>query len=507
MKFLNKYKYLFTFIFLIAIYFVLRLINLGNLPIFTDEAIYIRWAQIGGYDSNWRFISLVDGKQPLFVWLVMISIRIIEDPLIAGRIISVIAGLFTLIGIFALTKELFKNTKISLLAVLLYVVYPFAQVYDRMALMDSLVGTFAVWGSYFSVLLVRKNRLDIAYTLGFIIGGGAMTKSSGFFTAYLLPFSLLLFDFQSSDRLKRFIRWSLFAGFAFLISYGIYTLLRLSPFFYIIAQKNATFVFPFSEWIHHPLEYFPNNLWHLSDWAFSYLTPSYILLIFASFLLVKKYIREKILLLLFFILPFIALALFGRSIFPRYIYFMTLSLVPLAALGLDGLILLLQSKFKNLRSVAVSVIIILIVIIYPLFSSLLFIFDPFKAPIAESDINQYITRWPAGWGVKESVNFFNKESRDKKIFVATQGTFGLMPFSYEIFLRKNSNVTVRGYWPISNNIPSEVLQRAKSEPTFFVFYQPCSVCSENFEPPTTWNVEKVFQAGYGSLRVYRVIPR
>src|SRR3989344_8941124 len=112
MRFLIKYKYLLVLIFLSACYFAMRIVHLDSLPIFTDEAIYIRWAQIGGYDPNWRFISLVDGKQPLFIWFVMASIRFISYPLIAGRMISVFAGFLTLLGIFALTKELFKDTKV-----------------------------------------------------------------------------------------------------------------------------------------------------------------------------------------------------------------------------------------------------------------------------------------------------------------------------------------------------------------------------------------------------------
>ncbi len=58
-------------------YFSLRLYNLMSLPLFTDEAIYIRWAQIAKNDANWRFISLVDGKQPSFVWLMMIVMRFV----------------------------------------------------------------------------------------------------------------------------------------------------------------------------------------------------------------------------------------------------------------------------------------------------------------------------------------------------------------------------------------------------------------------------------------------
>ena len=177
MKLVLKYKWeILTSILLVAAYFVLRLIFLNRLPIFTDEAIYVRWAQIALNDAAWRFISLTDGKQPMFVWVAMVFIKFIKDPLIAGRLVSVLSGFFTMLGLFALTYELFKNKRTAFLTVALYIVYPFAQVLDRMALYDSMVATFYVWALYFSILLVRKVRLNIAYTLGFVIGGSSNQK-------------------------------------------------------------------------------------------------------------------------------------------------------------------------------------------------------------------------------------------------------------------------------------------------------------------------------------------
>lgn len=67
---------------LLLLFLGTRLFNILSVPIFTDEAIYTRWSQIARYDSNWRFISLTDGKQPAFVWLNMIVMRLFDDPLL-----------------------------------------------------------------------------------------------------------------------------------------------------------------------------------------------------------------------------------------------------------------------------------------------------------------------------------------------------------------------------------------------------------------------------------------
>src|SRR3989338_10679554 len=89
--------------------FVTRVISLLNVPIFTDEAIYIRWAQIGLNDPVHRYISLTDGKQPLLTWLMYPMLKIFSDPLFAGRFVSVLAGVGSAIGIYFVGKKLFNR--------------------------------------------------------------------------------------------------------------------------------------------------------------------------------------------------------------------------------------------------------------------------------------------------------------------------------------------------------------------------------------------------------------
>lgn len=178
--------------------------------------------------------------------------KLLDDPLLAARLVSVGAGAITMVGLFLLGSEIFKNKRIGALSAFLYAIYPFGLVYDRMALYDSLVGTFAVWGIYILILLVRRVRLDLAFFLGIIAGSGTLNKTSGFSTIYFLPLSLLLFDWKEKNRWHRLFRWVLFALFATGLTYLYYSILRLSPFFHIIDEKNTTFIFPIHEWLQHP---------------------------------------------------------------------------------------------------------------------------------------------------------------------------------------------------------------------------------------------------------------
>jgi hypothetical protein len=507
MQLISKYKWeILASICLAIAYLVLRLIFLGRLPIFTDEAIYLRWAQIALHDSSWRFISLTDGKQPMYVWAAMILIKFIHDPLIAGRLVSVATGFLTMIGLFALTLELFKNKRTAFLVAALYIAYPFAQVLDRMALYDSMVATFYVWALYVSVLLVRKARLDIAYTLGFIIGAGMLTKSSNIFSIYLMPFLLILFDFKQKLFKRKLINFVLLAVFAAAISEGLYAILRLSPLYSMVAIKNATFVYPLSEWIHHPFLYFFSNLSGLTSWLLQYLTPSYIFLILIAILFVNKFFKEKVILLLYFALPFIALALFGKLIYPRHMFLMNVVLLPLVAWSLNFLLIESEKLFvkKKVLIKITQMILLVVVFAYPLFVSVFFAVNPLRAPIADQDHGQYVNGWAAGWGVKESITFFENQAQTQKIFVATEGTFGLMPESMEMYMINNKNITIKGYWPV-DIFPKEALAYAAKMPSYFVFYQPQHVVL-----PIDFPLKLVFEVRQGDTnnfyRVYKIIP-
>lgn len=487
MDFFRKHKALFLFGFgIIVLYLFSRLYNILDLPIFTDEAIYIRWAQIAKQDANWRFISLTDGKQPMFIWLMMISLRFIQDPLLAGRIISVGAGFMTLIGMYFLGREVFKSNKIGLASSALYVFFPMSLVYDRMALYDSLVGSFAVWSLLFIILLVRTIRLDVALLLGMIIGGGVLTKTNAFFNIYLLPLSLILFSWKEKGVVKRLIKWLGFAVMATIIAYSFYSILRLSPFFHIITEKNALFVYPLKEWVDHPFEFFIGNWQAFWDWVTRYLTWPLLTLAISSFFVSRNFTREKIVLFLWFILPIVALGLFGRTIYPRFIFFMILPLLPLIAFSLVNI-------YSRLKKAYLFGIFCLLFFLLALKTDFLILTDFEKAYIPRSDVSQYSRGWPAGRGVKESVEFFEKEAEKGKVYIATQGTFGLMPYALEIYLINNPNIKIEGYWPIADKIPTEVIDESKRSATYFFFYQPCSSCEDIGVAPFHWGLDPIFQ--------------
>lgn len=504
MKFLKKYKIeLLIFFGIVVLYIFLRLIHLLQIPIFTDEAIYIRWAQIAKQDASWRFISLTDGKQPMFIWMMIPFLAFFKDPLVAGRMVSVGSGFLSIVGLFLLGKELFKNRWIGIISALIYVLSPFALMYDRLALYDNMVATAIIWGLYVEVLFIRYLKAQTPYQLGFVIGAGMLVKTNAFFTMYLLPFSLLVFDWSKKDRAKRFVQWFHGAVIALIIATVLYNVLRLSPYFHIINEKNYTFIYSFSDWVKSPFAFLIGNLKGMSGWLVTYMTWPWLIASIASLGISWSYFKEKLLLLIWFLGPFTALAFFGKVIYPRYEFPMVVMLFPLIAFTC-------YSLFGIVKNKVVVVLVILALCSFAIRADILILTDIVHAPIPYGDLQQFIVDWPAGGGVKEIVSYLSNQASTQKIYVGTQGTFGLMPAALEIYLVKNSNITIRGFWPLGKTIPQEAVAAGKKMPAYFLFYQPCPDCPGIGDVPSEWPVKIVSQYhrnGTGTdMTLYQVNP-
>lgn len=478
-------------------YFATRLINLTIIPIFTDEAIYSYWAQVALHDPANRFISLEDGKQPLFIWLAAIIQRFVGDPLVATRLVSVLSGFGATIGIYLLAKNLF-NERVARISSFLYIILPFTLLYDRMALFDSLLTMLGIYAVLLTVKLVQDLKLDTAILAGFAVGASMITKSSGSFFLYLMPFSLLLLAKNKLNR-KNLIKWAALAGVTFIISQLIYNSLRLSPLFYIISRKNLSFIRPISEVIKDPFLHAFSNLTTLLGWIIAYLGPLLFLVFIASLAvgLAKK--NPKVLYLAALILaPFLAEVLFNQVLYPRFVLFYFPYIIILIAAFFGEIF---ESAAKYQKAI---IVLFAVAVAIPATSSIKLLTEPTLAKIPASDAGQYLNDWPAGYGVKEVVDFIKNQDQTKQIYVGTEGTFGLLPFALQIYFFGQENIHIIGFWPVdSSNLPSQIIEVASHNPTYFVF-------NENQKEITNSRLELVarYQKGIGNtyMRLFQITP-
>ena len=489
-------KYVIAAVGLIAAYFFTRLINLTIIPIFTDEAIYLRWAQIALGDPRWRFISLIDGKQPLLIWLFLPALKIISDPLVAGRLVSVLMGSIALLGMVVFGWYLTKKARGGFIAGILYLVIPFFLHYDRLAIYEALFVAITVWTLFVSYLFAQKQRLDLALILGTAIGAGLLTKSYASFFLILLPLGLVFILKRGISR-KVLFKWLGLVAIVFVQSQIYENIQRLSEFRHIIALKNLTFIYSFSEFFADPFQSVRGNGYGLYTWLVAYLTwPLLLLIISANVWLIRKDWRKGVFFLGFFLIPFATLAFFGRVIYPRFLMFMLPAFLLPLVIFIDHLL----TRFKQ----ALFWVFLFILILLPAFYfDFKLLTDPIRAPFPLVDRQQFINDWPAGYGIAEVVAYLKEEAKNGPIVVGTDGTFGLYPMALELYLGKDPNVIFKPYWPL-NEFPKDLLEEAKSKPTFLLF-------KEKQEYPSDWPLVKIseYQRGDGPtyLKFFRVVPK
>ena len=176
-----------------ACYLATRLLNLGLLPMVSDEGTYITWgvrALHGRGLEDW-LASLEDGKQPLLAWLMPPFLTLVPDRLVAGRLVSVLCGLANLALLVALGRRL-VSPAVGWIAAGLYVVAPIALLHDRMALYDSLVTTGALVVLLATVAWADDPSWRRTLWLGAAMGGALLTKLSALFFLALVPLAVAL---------------------------------------------------------------------------------------------------------------------------------------------------------------------------------------------------------------------------------------------------------------------------------------------------------------------------
>ncbi len=479
---------------LTLLYLITRLINLTIIPIFTDEAMYLRWSQIGIFEpQKYLFISLIDGKQPLFVWLTYPFVRFIADPLVAGRLVSVIAGLATMIFLYLLTRLLFENQKVAVLTALLYILFPFAVIYDRLAVMDSVLSALFVASLYSQIKLAQHLNLKNALWAALVMGLGFLTKSSAIFFILLMPFATIFMKDRAKKNILRFGRLAILAA---ILALSFNLILYISPLHGMIKMKNEVFVYTLPEMLRNPFNPIQTNLPQLLSYFSPYFGTAWLTLIVLGVLI--GILRRKIrILYLFscFLFPFLSLAVFGRLVYPRFILFMVMPFLPIIAFTAITLGL-------SVKNVPARIIFFLITFVYVAFNSFSIIYQPTMANLPSIEAEQLLNSWPAGYGVKEVVAYIQNESKNQKIFLATEGTQGLFPYALELYFIGNNNVTIKGYWP-AKDIPPEVREKAQTEKTYFIF-------KDTLHPAPQVNTREVLKVrrgvGNNYLKLLEVLP-
>lgn len=445
---------------------ILRLVNLSSLPVFADEAIYIRWALLMRENAVFRFLPLTDGKQPLYMWVVIPFLKVFSNPLIAARFVSAMAGLTTLIGVFILTYLIFNSVKVSLIAGLIYAISPFTVFFDRMALAGAMLTMFGVWTLILVAITAKKLRLDTAMLAGFALGGALLTKSPALFFVFLLPSTVLLVKWPKKNKNKAFYLGKLMFlwGVTLTIAYGFYNILRLGPEFHMLAIRNQDYINPISHLLTSPLDPLVPYLNRSIEWLWA-LGPSVLVVLFLSGIVLnfKKRFKEIILLIGWGIGPILIQAEFAKVFTARYILFTLPYFCILAASTL-------LVKKENLRKIVVAGLIIFV--IHGLTINYLFLTQVEIAPLPRGERSGYLEEWTAGQGIYEVSELLREEwgrEPEGQMIVGTEGYFGTLPDALQAYLYDIKEIKVMGVGVNIPDVPKQLLDsKAEGDRTYLV---------------------------------------
>ncbi len=405
-------------------------------------------------------MSLTDGKPPLLIWFIALLLQVFPHDmyLIAGRLISVFAGGATIVGIYKVTDLLFSSKKIAYLAAFLAIINPFMIFYDRIALYDSLLTSFLLWGVYFAIKTAQTFSKKDAALWGLFLGLAFLTKPPAVIFLFLTPICFLLLAWK--HMFKQNIKKIIFLPFiALVIAEVINNVQRFSFNYQLMTEKNQQFQMPVNELFSASVSIIGENFKLLLSWLFSfYTTPIFIVGIIGLGFLLYKDFRKGLMLFLLWFVPILIFATVGKILFPRYILFAT-----------PYFLIAIAAFLYEIKSVKVLAILFIILLFSSLKFDYLLLANPVQAPLPLTDHNQYITSEYSGYGLDEVLVYIDHElATGPRITLVTEGKFGLFPYAFMLKYWHDPRINIVQSWiPEKNEF--DLYGLAQSTKVFVVF--------------------------------------
>jgi hypothetical protein len=344
-----------------------------------------------------------------------------------------------------------------------------------MALTDSAVNMGFLGILFFSLLLIKYIRLDVALIFGLFSGLALLTKSSTQLFVFLGLLAPITFLFKKEkERLIKTLNFYLLYCLVIILAFLIYNVQRLSPYMHYIGIKNTTFLMTKEEFLKAPFSLFWNNVFGiLVDivWEAGFVLP--IFAFFGLFFLFKRQTPLAFYLFLWFLIPFLIIALISKVIFPRYLIFFA------------SLMVIFASFFLTQINKKVKIFLLTIFLISAFYLDHKILFDFKNISFPEVDRGQYIEGPPAGFGVKEIIDFSIKKSKEKPVILMAEGNFGLIGDMLRGSLPLNGHqVSVDAYWPLEEK---HLISRQKDLDKYYIFV----VFPHRSDFPQNWPIKLI----------------
>lgn len=382
-----------------AIFLLSRLIFLGNLPIFNDESIFLQWGRSLIFHYSPDIPMSLDGKNILTPVLFGSFQKLPVDPLIAGRLVSVVFSLGTCLS-FIIFGNVLAGKRGSFYGFLFATLMPFSVLFDRLAMPDGIVLFGSATLLALTLLYIKKEPWWGGIVMGVVFAISWLTKTS---VMLLIPVLLCLYIWYGITQKKYF---SLAAHlFSIVATVLVFTVpVYLHPL-YVSGYVPVVRASPISELLRFPWSMWASNGWAIVQWVFF---GSGLLPVIGIWFIFQCKHSIGIGMFSGLIISIIGLAIISPSLSARYIIAL---LPPMAAIGILGIVQIEKTWGLKISHLTIGFLLTLSMplLISPLFFYKLLVFSP----ATQSDFGQYVRGWTSGYGVKETVSFLKKKHKEE----------------------------------------------------------------------------------------------
>jgi 4-amino-4-deoxy-L-arabinose transferase-like glycosyltransferase len=410
----------FIFLGVLAVLLWLRTSQPLLLPIYYDEALHIERAQ--RVVTEHTLLMGTEGGKYFQIWLLALVLPFSDNPLLAARVLSAVAGLLTAVGGYFLARHLYQRDDVALVSTFLYATTPYALFFDRMGMADGLLTTLTVWSLFLSLITIRQGRWWQILALGLCLGLTAATKLNG---VLFLVFPLLAVWFWWGKRPLRQVLRTLLVAWLLAVPWLLPSLLDLSPQLKPSIERSwlnsAEKEIPHVMRLGHNLNAIAVTLW-------VYLTPPCLLL---ALIETGRSIRRRekaswllmlaaLITLTFFFLTAEVDKFFARYVLPAFPFLLILAARSLVALT-DWLAERLPHPSRLIRS-ALLVGLVLLIGLPALHFDYLILTDPPQARWLARDRQLFVDGPLAGYGIIDAAAYLRQHADQQGMIIVVKRT-------------------------------------------------------------------------------------